>query len=160
MAAPATARGGLTIRSNAGPMTAGDRKRLKAQARGRDEELAAAFDAGRKGGPRPEDPELGRYFDDGAKQARTEGRRERLEQVGSSKPVQRAGGIANDGAGFLLGLVAYALLANFLRGGAAGARAWLSAKFVNRVSDAATPIAPARPATPTKPTTNPNRVPG
>lgn len=38
----------------------------------------------------------------------------------------------NDGAGFLLGLIGYALFINFLRGGPEQVRGWLSAKFLNR----------------------------
>jgi hypothetical protein len=59
----------------------------------------------------------------------------------------------NDGAGFLLGLVGYALLLNYLRGGLPAVRGWFAAKFLNipytgELGDLA-PAAPAAPASQT-----------
>jgi hypothetical protein len=44
------------------------------------------------------------------------------------------GGVADTGAGILLGIFAYALLANYLEGGAGRVKWWLGMKFVNRSS--------------------------
>lgn len=42
------------------------------------------------------------------------------------------GGLVNDGAGVILGAVAWALILNWLRYGTRGARGWISAKFINK----------------------------
>jgi hypothetical protein len=52
--------------------------------------------------------------------------------------LPRGGGspsVADDGAGFLLGIFAWALTLAYLRGGPTGARNWLRAKFVNKGPD-------------------------
>lgn len=54
----------------------------------------------------------------------------------------------SDASGFLLGLLGFALFQAYLRGGWAGVRGWLGAKFLNRPSNiggAATPLTPASP---------------
>ncbi|MFE7413139.1 hypothetical protein [Streptomyces laurentii] len=42
------------------------------------------------------------------------------------------GGAMDTGAGIVLGVVGYALLVNFLRGGPSQVKTWLAAKFVNK----------------------------
>lgn len=58
------------------------------------------------------------------------------------------GNKATNGAGFVAGLVLYAILLNLIRNGPAGAKAWLAAKFLNETGSApasstSTPSAPA-----------------
>lgn len=63
---------------------------------------------------------------------------------GSSSP-----GVVDDGAGFVLGLLSYALVLAYLRGGTEGVRAWLRAKFLNEASaDLAKMPTPAPPSAP------------
>lgn len=64
--------------------------------------------------------------------------------------VAGAGGAVEQGAGFLLGVIAYALALNYLRGGPDAARGWLAAKFLNRPY-AAPPAAALTPETPARP---------
>jgi hypothetical protein len=40
----------------------------------------------------------------------------------------------NDGAGFILGLLAWVLTMQYIRGGRDGVKAWLRAKFLNQTS--------------------------
>lgn len=66
---------------------------------------------------------------------------------GSAVADVRAPAVVNDGAGFLLGLVLYALALNYLQGGTPQVKGWLGAKFVNkpwRAPKARTTGAPAR----------------
>jgi hypothetical protein len=51
----------------------------------------------------------------------------------------RGPGLANDGAGFVLGLVLYALVLNYLQGGAGQVRGWMKAKFLNQPWGGAAP---------------------
>lgn len=57
-----------------------------------------------------------------------------------SGPRTRTGGggssftMTDQGAGFILGMVAYALFINYLRYGWSGVTGWLSAKFLNQVT--------------------------
>lgn len=76
----------------------------------------------------------------------------RRPQLGGGAPQ-----VVNEGAGFLLGLIGYALLINFLRGGRAQARGWIAAKFLNRPYGAAQPL-PAQPGPPAMPFVLPGRV--
>ncbi len=66
--------------------------------------------------------------------------------------VTRAGG---DVAGFLLSLIGYALVLNYLEGGPAQVRGWLAAKFLNQPYQPATsaPSAAAPPSSPAAPST-------
>lgn len=139
---------------NADPAT--ERRRTQ---RVSDQARARAHAAGRRGDDPAEfqtDDELFGYYQDGQRLAKTERRGARRDQLAGNVRGQaaagagKAGSIANDGAGFLLGLFAYALVANFLRNGAAGSRGWLAAKFLNRPMGAASakPNAPAKPAGP------------
>jgi hypothetical protein len=69
---------------------------------------------------------------------------------GAARPAARrgGGGLVDDGAGFILGLVAYALLVNYLRGGVPAVRGWLAAKFINRPYMGASAGSPAQAAPP------------
>lgn len=79
------------------------------------------------------------------------GARERAEPT-----AKRA---ASQGAGFLLGLTAYALVLAWIQYGPEGPKAWIAAKFLNRPWDgpartpgpAATPAAPSPAAAPSVP---------
>src|SRR2546421_8321563 len=61
-------------------------------------------------------------------------------KVGRAQPDQRntwgkalgGGGVASDGAGFVLGLIVYALGLNFIRGGWPAVAGWFGAKFINK----------------------------
>lgn len=125
-----------------------DRREMRHAARQRDEPLERAYNAGRRGDDPAEfqtDDELWGYYQDGAKAARGERRQER-----TGAAIGKAGATANDGAGFLLGLIGYAIMAAYLRGGVGGVRAWFAAKFLNHTipTAAATPAKPATPSTP------------
>lgn len=65
-----------------------------------------------------------------------------------SPPRGASGWSSADGAGFLLGLVAFALGTSYLRYGPAGVRGWFSAKFVNKVDPAIAAGEAARGITP------------
>lgn len=49
----------------------------------------------------------------------------------ATKPAP-TGGAVDAGAGWLLGLIGYALVASYVRYGPKGPRSWLSAKFINK----------------------------
>lgn len=53
----------------------------------------------------------------------------------SARPSSSSGA-AHDGAGVLLGFIAYALFLAYVKGGWTGVRAWLAAKFLNRTPTA------------------------
>lgn len=136
-----------------GQELASDRRARRAAAAGRDAPLEAAYNAGRRGDDPAEyqsSDELWSYYQDGARAAKAEQRSARVDKL-QGQAGAKAGTVANDGAGFLLGLLAYALMANYLRGGTPAVRAWLAAKFLNRAGSAGTPVAatPPRPAQPT-----------
>lgn len=59
----------------------------------------------------------------------------RKAKVGAA--AGKAGSLVNNGAGYLLGLGAYALVGAYLQGGTPLARQWLAAKFLNRTSGTA-----------------------
>jgi hypothetical protein len=130
-----------------------DVRARRAASRERDAPLEAAYKAGQRGDDPAEyqtSDELYGYYQDGAKAAKGEARQERGDQL-RGDVAGKAGSVANDGAGFILGLIGYALLANYLSGGVPGVKAWFEAKFLNRVSGgdvAAKPTAAAKPAAP------------
>jgi hypothetical protein len=142
--------------ADSGPERPSDARRRRREAKERDQPLAAAYEAGRSGGPRPDDPELAGYYDDGAKETK---QRRKAEEVDAAKPTatgpalgKTGARLADDGAGFFVGMFAYAVLVNYLRGGVPGAKAWLAAKFLNRVGGAgetaptrSTPLMPSAP---------------
>lgn len=136
---------------------ADDRRRRRA----RDEPIERAHRAGYTGGDRAEfetSDELAQHYDDGAalraqenKLAGRDARNANLRSTAGAGAA-KAGSVANDGAGILLGMFAYALLVNYLAGGVAGTRAWLSAKFLNRPNGhAAVPRQPTTAAAPSGP---------
>jgi hypothetical protein len=138
-----------------GAPTRSDLRDLHQAGRQRDEPLERAYNAGRRGDDPAEyqtDDELWGYYQDGAKASKAEQRQARTADLRSSAGA-KAGSVASDGAGFLLGLIGYALLYNYLRWGSSGVRAWLSAKFLNNTSDPghAKPATPSTPATPASP---------
>jgi hypothetical protein len=54
------------------------------------------------------------------------------DPTGSDLPAAHFAGVSvNDGAGFILGLVVFALVRAFLAGGSTEAKEWLAAKFLN-----------------------------
>ncbi|MBN9375104.1 MAG: hypothetical protein J0I40_06885 [Cellulomonas sp.] len=70
------------------------------------------------------------------------------QRSGPSMPTLALGGAATAGGGLVLGALTYAVGLVFLRGGWAGVRAWLAAKFLNRVSaGAGATTAPTSPHT-------------
>jgi len=107
-------------------------------ARQRDRARTAAYNAGKAGQPMPfegEDDELLDLYNQGQND------REGASSSPSSKSSKSngGGGIAFDDAGeeagaLLLGLLAYALLISYIRGGWPGVTAWLRAKFLNQTS--------------------------
>jgi len=52
----------------------------------------------------------------------------------SERAVPGVGLSVNDGAGFILGLLAWVLTMQYIRGGQAQVKAWLRAKFLNQTS--------------------------
>lgn len=78
-----------------------------------------------------EDPELQGIYAQGHRDTVHNARRQAVSQrVGPA--LGSAKGAGGNGAGFVLGLIGYALVRNFLTGGWAGDRAWLAAKFLNK----------------------------
>lgn len=109
-------------------LKAQDRKRSRAYEAGRQRGKAAR----RERGPRePQgDDELDELFTSGEHDGRRERRRERTSSA-MAPVISRAGGGAKEASGFLLGLLAYAVAVNYLRGGPDQVRAWTRAKFLN-----------------------------
>lgn len=139
--------------TSSGRETSTERRQRQRAARERDEPFQAAYEAGRRGDDPAEfqtDDRLWATYQDGQSAARQEARGQRREQLTSSAGA-KAGSLANDGAGFLLGLFAYALLANYLRNGVPGVKGWLAAKFLNRPMDSSGASAPTKPARPSGP---------
>jgi hypothetical protein len=54
----------------------------------------------------------------------------------TERPVPVAGISVNDGAGFVLGVLAWVLTVQYLQHGVPGVKAWLRAKFLNRTTGA------------------------
>ncbi|MFL6144534.1 MAG: hypothetical protein ACJ72N_22060 [Labedaea sp.] len=84
------------------------------------------------------------------------GKQARLTNLARGRPVVAGGSPAEEGAGVLLGLLAYALLLAYIRYGPDGVRGWLAAKFLNRpygpaLRDAPPPPFPTKPSSPTPP---------
>lgn len=83
-------------------------------------------------------------FEDELGDARRRAGKRAVDAAGDSKPVQAV----QETAGFLLGLLAWAIALAYLRQGPAGVKQWIYAKFLNQ--------APKKPAaTPTPGTTTP-----
>lgn len=138
-----------------------DARERRQKSRGRDAPLERAYKAGYEGGDREEAvvlgaaesdysaDELDRYYADGQAAKAAESKAASRSARGDALKGQvaaggaKAGSVANDGAGFLLGLFAYALLANYLRYGVPGVKGWLSAKFINSTGRSAAQLAQA-----------------
>jgi hypothetical protein len=130
-----------------------DRRAQRREASERDEPLKRAYEAGRRGDDPAEfqtSDDLFAVYEDGQRAAKDDKRGERREEL-RGKAGAKAGSVASDGAGFVLGLLAYAVLANYLRGGVPAVKAWFAAKFLNNVAGQATAQKPATPATPGQP---------
>lgn len=118
------------------PATAADDAREKRQAAARDRAIQRAYQAGKTGrrppvatGHGPTDEFMRRSYDQGVEErGNPEPSRSRQTDAGDSGG--RFG--TEDGAGLLLGVFAWALILNFVRGGPAQARGWLAAKFLNK----------------------------
>jgi hypothetical protein len=86
-----------------------------------------------------------------ADQQRVDELRARQQEARIAQRAPRVGQqAADDGAGFLLGVLAWTLTLNYLRGGLPQAKGWLAAKFLNRpfTGTVAAPLKPTRPAAP------------
>lgn len=106
---------------------------MRREGRRRDRGYEAAYQAGLEG------LELDPDADDQTRQAHEAGqaerrrrRSDRIFEAGRNVPGIRGPAPISDGAGFVLGLLVYALVLNFLQGGAPQARGWLAAKFINK----------------------------
>ncbi len=116
------------------------KRRTSAQAR-----QHRAYELGRRGRPLPDDlaadPDAAGAYGDGANdvaqadKAPTGGgpapSTSSARPTTVSKPVRLP-----SGGGFVLGVLAYAVVLNYLQGGPTQVRRWLAAKFVNRTGDA------------------------
>lgn len=146
--------------------TAGTRDRQRAQhySKGETEGAAAGKRApGRRARPDQVsgDEELQGLYEQGYRQGHRQSRRQAGRQTVSratAPAVKRATSWSHEGAGFLLGLVAFALGRSYLLGGPAGVKAWLKAKFLNEASPG--PGGTTTPATPTAPSAGGSTVSG
>lgn len=131
-------KGGQALAS--GPATKGDVKRLRRQAAAGDDLLQQAYQAGQDGTPFDEslfaDTAGARdAWQSGADERTAGARQQHLDSArNTAGAVARPGGPGwvNDSAGWVLGLLVYALALNYLRGGAPQAKGWIAAKFLNR----------------------------
>lgn len=135
-------------------------------ARNRDADLERAYNAGQAGGAIPADlkgdPDAHQFHSWGGEDAGhpaappAEPSPPSTSDNKPSPPAARntssskASGPIAEGSGFLLGLIAYAMAINFLRGGPNQLKGWLGAKFLNRPYGAAV-TSQAQPATPAGP---------
>lgn len=106
---------------------------------GLDELQRAAYEQGRRNGdrPAPEAPDsVHAAFNAGYAE------HEQARTAPPAKPAPAAGGggggpsitVQDEGAEFILGVLAYCLLINYIRYGWPGVTGWLSAKFINKVT--------------------------
>lgn len=142
-----SARAGKADKS--APPTESDRKALKARAAAGDALLQGAYEAGQEGTAWEdlaeevqEEPGAADAYQTGLDE-RAAGRRDAVVS-GARSAAGTAGagvgrvagvrgpGLVNDTAGFVLGLLLYALTLNYLQGGSAQVRGWLRAKFLNQ----------------------------
>jgi hypothetical protein len=134
------AKGGRADRS--APATAGDVGRLRRQAAQGDALLQSAYEAGQDATPFEElvvdvreAPGAREAYEAGRAENRSAGRSSAADTARSaagSVAGVRGPGLVNDGAGFVLGLILYALVLNYVQGGPSQARGWIAAKFLNR----------------------------
>jgi hypothetical protein len=153
----ATARrrggGGNTRQTrDAGAATKGDQRRLKAQATEADRLRQDAYEAGRAGTPYDESifgsvEGAQDAYTVGVDEARGERRQQSRDQLaGAGRRVAglRGPDWVNQGAGFVLGMLVYALALNYVQGGPDQARGWLAAKFLNKPYRAHKATGPSR----------------
>ncbi|MCU1449333.1 MAG: hypothetical protein JWP02_1503 [Acidimicrobiales bacterium] len=110
-----------------GAPTASETAELKRRARQRDKADAERYTA--------DDPKTGPSAGQGGPQkggGGTKVRQVRPANVFRGRPTAPGGTVVEEGAGFLLGLVLYALVLSYIKYGPDGVRGWLAAKFFNR----------------------------
>ncbi len=164
MASRAGAKGGGAMRRAGGladadvspASSAGIDRGERAAARRRDAATAAEYRQGRdaakrrvqetrrvRGHAAPQVHEPGSHeqamYEAGFGDELADQRRDRRRAITSSGPAQRVKSTVDDGAGILLGFVAYALFLAYVKGGWSGVRGWLAAKFLNRTGGSTTP---------------------
>lgn len=124
---PARGRSGAAAGPVEAPTVTDDRE-LRRELHQRDAGYRAAYEAGLAGEALEGD------VDEATRDAWAAGDLERRRQRRSAvvESVRGRAGIVDDGAGFVLGLLLYALALNYLQGGAAQARGWIRAKFLNQ----------------------------
>lgn len=105
-------------------------------------------------------------FQEGKREGRTERRDTQTKSRRRSAPVRelasqardsRAGGIVEEGAGFVFGMLLYALVLAYLRGGPDAVKGWLQAKFLNEPYTKGKKAAAPTPAKPSSPSTVPTQ---
>lgn len=125
--------------------TKSDNARLRREAAANDRLLQSAYEAGQDATPWddviPEvrdAPGARDAYDAGLEEHRS-GRRAAVggAVVAGGRQVADVAGVrgpgwVNNGAGFVLGLVLYALVLNYLKGGPAQVKGWIAAKFINK----------------------------
>lgn len=140
-AAPkAASPGARTSTAPPGAPSGGRRpRRTSAQAR-----QHRAYELGRKGRPLPDDlaadADAAGAYGDGANDAAQDGpaapKAPAAAPAAPSAPAKSSSRVKPpSGGGFVLGILAYALVLNYLQGGPTQVRRWLAAKFVNRTGD-------------------------
>ena len=104
------------------------------EARNADRERTRAYESGKRGEDPTHDPsdeQANQAYESGLAEHRAEKASTRRQAaIGPAK--EHAVNIAQEGAGFLLGMGTYALVLAFLNHGWPGVWGWLSAKFVNK----------------------------
>lgn len=145
-----TAAGRRAARQAQGPGVSTDTDRDRAYKQGQGA-ARRALDERRRGRPARgpaqvhADPELQDIYEQGHRQTVSDARRTavRTKVGGAVAPAaSSAKSVGENGAGFILGLIAFALFRNYLQGGWTGVNQWLAAKFVNKTTQPATPQKP------------------
>lgn len=85
-----------------------------------------------------DDPELQDIYEQGHHDSMREARRTTVTNA-IAGPAGSARSVGENGAGFVLGLIAFALFRNYLTGGWSGVGKWFSAKFTNNTSLSSAP---------------------
>lgn len=123
----------------------GDDARARAYRQGR-AAAGRALDERRRGRPTRgpaqvhDDPQLQGIYEQGHRDRVAQARRKAIADR-AAPVVGKTRGTVDNGAGFVLGLLGFAMLRNYLQGGWSGVGAWLSAKFVNKTPAKASPNA-------------------
>jgi hypothetical protein len=147
------------VRAATGPST-GDRDRDRAYRQGQGA-AKRALDERRRGrrtrGPAQvhEDPELQSIYEQGHQDTVRDARRSAIAHTvrdarrsAIAPAATTVKGAGSDGAGFVLGLIGFALLRNYLTGGWTGVTSWLAAKFINKTGPSSPRGAPPVESTP------------